>query len=45
MSQSLETPMRAAGKASRRRILQQEGPVLAAIAVLLSAWLVLALSG
>ncbi len=32
-------------KTPRRRILEQEAPVLAAIAVLLCAWLVLALGG
>lgn len=43
MSQGLNTLSRRPQKAARRRILEQEGPVLAAIAVLLGAWLALAL--
>lgn len=46
MSQGLSTTSRRASRRSRpRRILEQEAPVLAAIAVLLCAWLVLALGG
>ena len=44
MSQGLQNTGRSA-RTARRRILEQEAPVLAAIAVLLSAWLVLALTG
>ncbi len=45
MSQGLNTAPRRTPRPSRRRILEQEAPVLAAIAVLLCAWLVLALGG
>ena len=44
MPQDFQTASRQT-KVARRRILEQEAPVLAAIAVLLCAWLVLALGG
>ncbi len=43
MSEGLHTASRHVPKTSRRRVLEQEGPILVAIAVLLCAWLVLAL--
>jgi hypothetical protein len=45
MSQTLSRTRAAAATAARRRLLTTEGPVLAAIAVLLGAWLLLSVGG
>jgi hypothetical protein len=45
MSQQMQTMSNGSAKSVRSRALEKEAPVLAAIAVLLTAWLILALGG
>ncbi len=45
MSQQMQTMSNGSAKAVRTRALEREAPVLAAIALLLTAWLILALGG